>query len=63
MQTLSNSVKFRCMQSGNVVSFHQADEIESMRKEPHYMEVTENGLQEEIKETQEEVKKRGRPKK
>lgn len=32
-------VKFRCKQSGNIISFVRQDDIESMRKEPHYEEI------------------------
>ena len=30
---------FRCRQSGNTISFVNPDDIESMRKEPHYEEI------------------------
>ena len=30
---------FRCKQSGNTISFINPDDIESMRKEPHYEEI------------------------
>ena len=32
-------VSFRCKQSGHTVSFTRIDDIESMRKEPHYEEI------------------------
>lgn len=32
-------VAFKCLQSGNVVSFSDVDDIESMRKEQHYEEI------------------------
>ena len=32
-------VKFRCIQSGNIVAFSDETDIESMRREPHYEEI------------------------
>lgn len=34
-------IKFRCLQSGNTVSFSDETDIQSMRKEPHYEEIKE----------------------
>ncbi len=64
-------VTFRCKQSGNTVSFSAQEDIESMRKEPHYEEVKnefqETGKEETIQASdasgQDVLKKRGRPKK
>ena len=61
-------VTFRCLQSGNKVSFTNETDIESMRKEPHYEEVkdekTDATAHEKNAETvkTEILKRRGRPK-
>lgn len=66
--------KFKCHASGRIVSFSDPTDIESMRKETHYSEVTDE-VKPEVKVTerlensnkevleQANVKKLGRPKK
>lgn len=60
---------FRCLRSGNCVSFSNENDIAGLRKHEGYIEVKENG-NEEIKESKipedagkEVLKKVGRPKK
>ena len=62
-----NKVTFRCKRSGNCVSFSNPNDVAGLRKHEGYVEVSENGMQEKIQETTEEViavnaaKRRGRP--
>lgn len=58
-----NSVKFRCLRSGNLVSFSLQGDIDGMRKHEGYKEVIENA-DENVKQDDPVtvVQKRGRPK-
>lgn len=52
------SVKFKCVQSGNVFEFHTEHDVKTMRTHPGYVEVVEQAQQEEpVKRTA------GRPRK
>lgn len=52
------SVKFKCVQSGNVFEFHTEHDVKTMRTHPGYVEI-------KVEEQQEEPVKRtvGRPRK
>lgn len=53
------SVKFKCIQSGNVFEFHMAHDIKTMRAHPEYVEVKE---QQPAESSEEPSSKRvGRP--
>ncbi len=62
-------VKFRCKQSGNTVAFSNETDIESMRREPHYEEITADvvanvpAVDETLYAPMDQVTKRGRPRK
>lgn len=49
------TTKFKCKQSGNIVSFIDLDDIASMRKEPHYEEVKDEIKIEKTKDTNEDT--------
>lgn len=52
------SVKFKCVQSGNIFEFHTEHDVKTMRTHPGYVEVVEQTQQEEpVKRTA------GRPRK
>ena len=41
------SVKFKCVQSGNIFEFHTEHDVKTMRTHPGYVEVVEQEQQEE----------------
>lgn len=53
------SVKFKCIQSGNVFEFHFAHDIKTMRTHPEYVEVKEEQDPEPSEEPS--IKRVGRP--
>ena len=61
-------VSFRCIRSGNVVSFHNQDDILGLRKHEGYMEIKdETNVNEAVKVEEapkaQVLKQRGRPRK
>lgn len=58
------SVKFKCVQSGNVFEFHSEHDVKTMRTHPGYVEVVPT-VEVKVEEQQEEPVKRtaGRPRK
>lgn len=58
------SVKFKCVQSGNVFEFHTEHDVKTMRTHPGYVEVVST-VKVQAEEQQEEPVKRtaGRPRK
>ncbi len=56
-------VTFRCLRSGNTVSFTNENDIEGLRKHEGYKEVKDEEIQETSQATKEvlTLKKRGRP--
>lgn len=59
------SVKFKCVQSGNVFEFHTEHDVKTMRTHPGYVEVTPTvEVQAEQAQQEEPVKRTaGRPRK
>ncbi len=55
------SVTFKCIKTGNTVTFKSQYDIESMRQHPEYSEVLPE--KEQVFPTEEQVKRVGRPKK
>ncbi len=61
-------VSFRCKRSGNVVSFHNQDDILGLRKHEGYMEIKDETNANEAVKVEETpkaqvLKQRGRPRK